>query len=300
MSQVHPLVTIVVISYNQGKYIQENLDSIKMQTYPNIELIVGDDASVDNSVEVFESWIKENNYPVAIKNYHTKNTGLATMLNECIEKAQGKYIKLIAADDFLHPEAIEKCVNKLEELGEEYGMVFTDTFFIDEKSNCIEDIANYNELGNISPEEFKNSLLHGNKIAALTVVMKTKVLRETGPYDSKFIVEDYYRWLKISTKYYIGYIAEKLAYYRLHVNNISKLKQEKIEEESLILRMMFDKNGVYKQWIGSKIQNLYLTNSLSQELKNQYYSYPYKIIRLHWALKYNFPKSIYKIINKYL
>ena len=57
-----PLVTIVVISYNQSKYIKENLDSIKAQTYLNIELIVADDASPDNSVEIFESWLKHNNY----------------------------------------------------------------------------------------------------------------------------------------------------------------------------------------------------------------------------------------------
>ena len=155
MIQNKPLVTIVVISYNQGKYIRENLDSIKNQTYPNIELIVGDDASPDNSVEVFENWLKENNYPTTYKNYHTKNTGLATMLNECIEKANGKYIKLIAADDFLHPEAIEKCVEKLESLGEDYGMVFTDTFAINDHSNIISNIAENFAFGS-NPIDNKN------------------------------------------------------------------------------------------------------------------------------------------------
>ena len=58
-----PLVTIVVVSYNHSKYIKENLDSILSQTYPNIQLIVADDASPDNSVEVFEEWLSNNNYP---------------------------------------------------------------------------------------------------------------------------------------------------------------------------------------------------------------------------------------------
>ena len=79
-----PLVSIVVVSYNQGKYIKENLDSINSQTYDNIQLIVADDASKDTTVEVFDNWLLENNYS-AEKNYHQKNTGLATILNECLK-----------------------------------------------------------------------------------------------------------------------------------------------------------------------------------------------------------------------
>ena len=59
----YPLVSIIVVSYNHSGYIKENLDSVKNQTYPNIQLIVADDASPDNSAEVFEQWLKDNNYP---------------------------------------------------------------------------------------------------------------------------------------------------------------------------------------------------------------------------------------------
>ena len=72
----NPLVSVVVISYNQAKYIKENLDSLKAQTYPNWELIVADDASPDNSVEEFKNWLKENNVN-AKELFHTKNTGLS-------------------------------------------------------------------------------------------------------------------------------------------------------------------------------------------------------------------------------
>ncbi|MBQ0151497.1 MAG: glycosyltransferase, partial [Chryseobacterium sp.] len=237
-----PLVTIVVVSYNHSRFIKENLDSILSQTYPNIQLIVADDASPDNSVEVFEEWLSDNNYP-ALKNYHKKNTGLATTLNECIKLAKGKYIKLIAADDYLHPDAIEECVAKMEESGDQYGMVHTDTYCIDNSSTIIKDFANYNELGNIDPLEFGKKLIEGNRIAALTVMMRLDVVIETGDYDAYYLAEDYYRWLMINNKYLIAYIPKKLAYYRLHENNISKLKAEKIEQENLILKMLFDNEG---------------------------------------------------------
>lgn len=293
-----PLVSIVVVSYNQGKYIRENLDSIKSQTYSNIELIVADDASPDNSVEVFDAWLQEHNYP-AKKNYHTQNTGLATVLNECIKMATGKYIKLIAADDYLDSQYIEKCVDKLEYLGDEYGMVFTDTYAINDDSEIIADIANYDKLGSVDPEIFRQELIKGNRIAALTVLMRLDVLKETGKYDSKFIVEDYYRWLKINEKYLIAYIPEKLAYYRQHENNISKLKAEKIDQEDLMLRIMFDEVGIAKNGINSKMLSKYLNNiKLDKELVELYKNYPNNIKRLKLAIKYNIPTFLYKFVSK--
>ncbi len=298
METINPLVTIIVVSYNQGKYIRENLDSIKSQTYSEIELIVADDASKDDSIEVFESWIQENNYSVK-KNFHTKNTGLATVLNECIDLATGKYIKIIAADDFLHPKSIEKCVRKLEELGEEFGMVFSDTFAINENSKIIADIADYNKCGNLSPELFRKELVRGNRIAALTVLMRLDVVKETGSYDSKFIVEDYYRWLKINQKYLIAYITEKLAYYRQHENNISKLKAEKINQEDLMLRIMFDEEGNMKDEINMKIFSKYINNiKLDKDLIELYKNYPNNIKRLKLAFKYNIPTFLYKFVSK--
>ena len=55
-----PLVTVISVSYNHSRYIKENLDSIKNQTYKNIQLIVGDDASSDNSAKVFQEWLQSN------------------------------------------------------------------------------------------------------------------------------------------------------------------------------------------------------------------------------------------------
>lgn len=293
-----PLVTIIVVSYNHGKFIRENLESIKKQTYENIELIVGDDASKDNSVEIFEQWLQENNY-LAERNFHSENTGLATMLNECIALAKGKYIKLIAADDFLHQEAIEKYVSKLESLGDEYGMVFSNTHTIDDKSFIIKDFADYDSLGKIDPLIFRKKLIKENRIAALTVLLKTDVLKETGEYDNRFIVEDYFRWLKISEKYLIAYIPEKLTYYRMHPQNISKIKAEKIELETTQLQIMFDKEGTVKDKINRYTHRYYLSGKkLPDDYITAYHLYPFRVRRLDLAIRNKIPTLFYKIINK--
>lgn len=295
-----PLVSIVVVSYNQGKYIKENLDSVKAQTYTNWELIVADDASNDDSVAEFKNWLTSNSVP-GKEIFHTKNTGLATVLNEAIDLCSGKYVKLIAADDFMHPECLEKSVKCLEDKGENYGMVFTDTFCVDDNSNSLPDIANYDKLGNIPPKEFRRELLKGNRIAALTVLLRKKAVLETGQYDSKFLVEDYYRWLKINEKYLIAYLPEKLSYYRLHAENISKTKAERIEIETYILQIMFDHKGIVKDKINNFMQSRYLLKKeIPKDLLSSFLKYPFGMKRLKPFIKYNLPQFAYHILCKFI
>ncbi|AQX83615.1 glycosyltransferase [Elizabethkingia bruuniana] len=271
-----PLVSIIVISYNQEAYIRENLDSIKSQSYANIELIVADDASEDNSRKIFEQWLTENNY-VANRNFHSKNTGVVTILNECIEMATGEYIKIIAADDFLHENAIEKCISELENLGDDYGMIYTDAYTINEKSKIQADIMDCTALYNADSEKFYDLLVLRNRILALSVVMRTSVLVETGVYDDKFIVEDYCRWLKIAQLYKIAYIPEKLAFYRWHNSNVTILKADRIKKDDISLKIMFDRNGIARNVIRNYlIKERIQKNKIDTEILKSYNKYSYR------------------------
>lgn len=291
-----PLVSVVVVSYNQGKYIRENLDSIKSQTYQNIELIVADDASPDNSVEIFQQWLTENNYP-AKTNYHQSNTGLATVLNECIELATGKYIKLIAADDYMHPECLEKSVRCLREKGNEYGMVATDIFCVDENSFTIPDFADFNSIVAVPPSEMHDTLIVGNRFAAPSVLMRTSVVKETGKYQAKLLVEDYQRWLMISEKYFIAYIPEKLTGYRIHPGNISKAKKERIVTEDRMLQMMFDKKGIAKTDVNDYLHGLYVWKKpIPGDFWQLYLRYPFHQKVLKFCVQYHIPPEIFKIL----
>lgn len=289
-----PLVTIVVISYNHSRFLVECLNSIQSQTYRNIELIVADDASTDNSVPVIEAWLLKNNR-IAKKQFHQINTGVIQTLNECIALAQGKYIKLLAADDYLAPACIEKSVTFLEQKDQRYGMVFTDIYAVNNDSEILPDYADYNALASCGPETFNEELLKGNRIAALSVCMKSDVLKETGAYDTEFLTEDYYRWLKIAEKYLIGYIPEKLAYYRFHDSNISKHKQQLVEEDSFILSMRFDKTGYNKTNINAYIIQRFIDDTLNERILSEFRNYRYKKLWISIALK---SKPIGNVIKK--
>ncbi len=248
-----PFVSIVVVSYNQAQFIEECLGSIKNQTFENWELIVADDASHDSSKEVFENWLNKNQIK-AKKIYHQNNTGLATVLNEATELCEGKYVKFIAADDFLHPEYFEKTVNKLEELGEEYGLIFTNANYVDENSYIDSTNLEKKYATQFNDPEFcRNKLLEINYIIAPSVLMRKQALLDTGVYKEEYLCEDYFRWLKISKMYKFAYQQKVLTYYRRHDQNITVTKKDRINEEDLLLKISFDENGLVRNQIKNKL-----------------------------------------------
>lgn len=109
MNEVTPLVSVVVITYNSSQYIKETLESVKAQTYRNIELIVSDDCSTDNTVKIIKDWIElnKNYFRRALLVETPKNTGVAPNVNRGIRQANGEWIKGLSGDDQLLPDSIK-------------------------------------------------------------------------------------------------------------------------------------------------------------------------------------------------
>ncbi len=104
-------VSIVIPIYNASKYLNKCLESVINQTYQNIEIILVDDGSKDNSGEICDVFAKKDNRIIVI---HQKNCGVSTARNNGIKKASGKYVSFIDSDDMVHPDYITKLVNKLD------------------------------------------------------------------------------------------------------------------------------------------------------------------------------------------
>jgi glycosyltransferase involved in cell wall biosynthesis len=109
----NPLVSIVVITYNSSKYILETLESAKNQTYSNVELIISDDHSTDNTIEIVGEYIeKYSSFFVRCELIQSEsNTGISENCNRGINIAKGKWIKLIAGDDILSINCLFDFVN---------------------------------------------------------------------------------------------------------------------------------------------------------------------------------------------
>ena len=111
-----PLVTLAVITYNSSKYILNTLNSILGQTYPNIELIISDDCSTDNTPEIIDNWLLKHSSKFTFAKFikTPKNIGVSGNCNNAIRAGKGEWIKLLSGDDQFFPYTIEKYMEFVE------------------------------------------------------------------------------------------------------------------------------------------------------------------------------------------
>ncbi len=201
------LVTIGVVSYNSSNYILETLDSIKNQTYKNIEIIISDDGSSDDTVMKSEQWLQSNRERFQYSEIITvdKNTGVASNCNRVVTKANGEWLKMIAGDDVLLPNCIEEYMKYSErhphaQWISSYIMQYRDTF---ESKNILPNYENYWWNRHVmiyekSAKEQLQKIIYGNFISAPATIIQIETLRSIGGYVNAYhILEDFPTYIKL-------------------------------------------------------------------------------------------------------
>ena len=214
-----PLVSIGIASYNNAPYLEELLESVRCQTHPAIELIVVDDCSPDNSVEVIEAWARRTGYPVKLVR-HEKNQGITRTFSDCRRLSTGEYISLVGSDDVLDPRMIELTVAEFGRQGESCGAIYSDCRVIDSKGKEL--AASFLEFFDpkfapCPPEgNLIVPLLMGFYLPALTTTVRRSAMDQAGPYDESLFSEDLDMWLRLSRVSRFVYLPGKLGAYRVH------------------------------------------------------------------------------------
>ncbi|MBR6388609.1 MAG: glycosyltransferase [Opitutales bacterium] len=224
-----PLVSVGILSYNSSKTILETLESVKAQTYKNIELIISDDASKDNTVEVCRKWIEENKARFVRCEILTvpENTGIPANANRRIAASRGVWSKGVAADDILAPDCIENFVNYVNEnLQAEIVFAkfqeFKDVF---DKKNflLVKDCRAkwFCESLDTPQKQFKK-LLGNYYCHACTMFAKLDLLKRI-KYDEEFKgIEDYPMWLRLTKSgVRFHFMDSVVVYYRHSSSSIS-------------------------------------------------------------------------------
>ena len=119
---IEPLVTVIMPSFNHAQYIENAIESVLNQTYKNIELIVNDDGSTDNTHEVLQKYIGHDQVTVIL---NKKNRNQGVVLNEAIDIAKGEYIGILPSDDWYLPDKIQLQVDKFKQMSSKVGVVYS-------------------------------------------------------------------------------------------------------------------------------------------------------------------------------
>ncbi len=212
-----PLVSVVMANYNGSKHLEDSILSILNQSYKNFELIIIDDGSTDNSLNIIKKLQETDSRVKLIQN--TKNLGLAASLNKGIEKSSGCYIARQDADDISTYNRLELQLSYIQE--HKIDLLGTNVTYIDENS-----IEIVHEEGPRS-ESFCEALFSQQAIFPHgSAIMRKECLLELGGYNEKFIyTQDMELWLKfLKNDKIVSRLSEPLYKFRLQVDNTSIAK----------------------------------------------------------------------------
>jgi glycosyltransferase involved in cell wall biosynthesis len=217
-----PLVSIIAINYNSARFVIETLESIKAQSYANVELIIVDDHSSDESPRMIESWLRTYLPPVKYLR-SAENMGVCAACNRGVLAATGKYISYIATDDLMLPDKIERQVKIMESSPQEVAVLFSDAYLIDEYSRELYGrfIARYRSFLQIPSGDIFESLTEGNFIPGMAALIRSTVLKEVGYFDEDLMYEDYDLWMRISRTHKIMYHEPPTVRYRISASSLT-------------------------------------------------------------------------------
>ena len=219
------VVSVVMPCFNSSRFISESIESVLAQTFSDWELIIVDDCSTDNSVEVVQSFVARDSRIKLIQ--LAENSGAAVARNAAIEAAQGRYIAFLDSDDLWDADFLDKSIDLLRR--SDISFIFSGYKKIDAKGVVFE------EFGVPDKISYKE-LLKGTPISCLTAIIDTQYFgKQFMPVNTKR--EDYAYWLKLLklTDFAYGYNFKK-ASYRVYEGQSSANKLDMAKENWRLYR----------------------------------------------------------------
>lgn len=210
----NPLVSIVVANYNSENYLNATLNSLYLQTYKNLEIILIDDCSTDSSVDIINDWIS-----AGMKNMkfiqNERNLGGGMTKLKGLELSNGEIVGFVDCDDYLHESAVEKMVDAHTQL-DNVGLIYSNAFQIDSEGR-------YSGLLNKAGKLEEGESILERDCAFHFATWKTRYYKLcesgfSGKFNIAYDLDLYYKLEEVSDVYYLD---EPLYFYRVHDNNLS-------------------------------------------------------------------------------
>lgn len=216
-----PKISVFMAAYNSASYIEEAITSILHQTFQNFELLIVNDGSTDSTGSIIRSFsdsrIKLIENPI--------NRGLLYSRNLALIYAQGDYIAVMDSDDIASPHRLEKQY-KIFQQRPNLALLGSYAYVIDQNGNK----TSRTIITCVGSDKIRVTLLFSNEFVHSSTMIRSTVFKEMNGYQNHSLAEDYSLFTRIALKYEVDNIPEYLISYRVHDNNISRLKLKDLEE----------------------------------------------------------------------
>jgi alpha-1,3-rhamnosyltransferase len=216
--RVPPKVSICIPSHNYGRFLPKAIDSALSQSYPYIEVIIVDDGSTDDSLEIAESYAtKEPSRVRVYTNPGRRNLGVSATINLAFQKSSGEYWSIMGADDILYPQKTTQQVDYLEN-HKNICWVYSHAHSVDQRGNLRREVWGQDLTAYREPLE---SLIAANRIPAMTVLARRKCIESVGLHVENLLYSDWEFWVRLAADHPLSFIKKALVQYRVHGQNMS-------------------------------------------------------------------------------
>jgi len=260
-----PLVTIGAVNYNCVRFVLETLESIRLQTYPNIELIIVDDCSTDGSLDIIITWLKEYTMPYRLI-IHKENKGLKAGLEDILNCASGKYLSLISTDDILIFDKIDDQVKLIESFDNEVGLVYGDSMMIDENGKIIHNsMFQYYRGENFVPPSgnvFRDIVNDFYFYSQASLINLELLKKSEFTLDNNIISEDWDMQLCLSRNYEIYGQNKICTKYRRVSNSITASNWNELKMHKVWKSHLYMFNKYLKSPLNTKSDNIILLDKI--------------------------------------
>lgn len=238
-----PLVSVIVTSYNQAKYITEALDSVRGQTFPDWHLVITDDASTDGSQDLIRSWLADHDLTATLV-FGDENVGLCAILNRALEHCRGRYLVQLGGDDLLERNALAWGVAHLADAPADTAAVFGDGFLVNEDgSRRADSYMDIIEARPVPDGNVHEALFDRNFVLGCSVIFRRDLIEAIGGWDPDLPFEDWDMHLRMSEHHRYRYLDRPLSSYRIHDASMT---------QSRFPEMVHGRLMVLEKWLGRR------------------------------------------------
>jgi glycosyltransferase involved in cell wall biosynthesis len=245
-----PLVSIIVPLYNHAQYIEATLESFANEGHPNLEVVIIDDGSKDDSLAVTRAWLER--HPNVFTNVileHQENVGITKTLNRLVAKTSGDFITMVASDDLLLPGGIQTRLAALEKRPD-WLAVFGDATVIDAKglqtaSSALKKINGTNIKALGKDHLRTRELILRWSVPGPVLLSRCEAFdpeRGVGPYDENGFIEDRDLYLRLLAQNALGFVNQTVAVYRMHAHNTISV----LATQARVYKSMFEAESKHR------------------------------------------------------
>lgn len=275
------LVSVIMPSYNHAKYLPQAIESVLNQSVRDLELIIVDDCSTDNSKTIIETYMSKDARVRAA--FHKKNLGIAKTVNDCIAEAKGQYVAFTASDDVWVESKLEKQLAILE--NDDSLVVWSEGEIINAKgaSTGVKFTERTKSTRRKKSGQIFQELLNGNFIFGTSLIYKREYT-QTIHYDERLkYLNDFKVMIGLAKEHRFYFIDEPLAKYRIHgKNSVGADKKGWIQDNAIISEYFLQEFGDKMSGRTKAERLLYIAKHYSlQNMKKMAYYYYLQALKVN-------------------